>query len=815
MNFEKKKEVALILGILALFIIQSLGLVSAASTDKDFNVPIYIKTTAGIERATSDQLSEILFNHGFEIEKKLETVSMKDCSIRAKSGTSTVNGLLNYANNNQLSFYVTYWVDGNGELVITDSKYNRFSLKFKPTKIITTNSQELVFEASTSAKLNKKSIDVGTITVRFDKTTKKVSIDGGSFFSVNNMAVTLKEGCMSEKIDTYIITGRGILDEPRNVKEVKSILKNHPEFIDAYEGLKWATIGVSGTVIYDQDGDGFDYTKDCNDNNADIFPGATEIPYDGIDQDCSGKDLTDVDGDGFDAVIVGGLDCDDNNFNVNPSITESCNGIDDNCNGIIDEEDSTGCVVYYYDGDADLYGISDNKCLCAPFEKYNTLVDSDCNDEDSTIYPGATEVPYDSVDQDCSGADLTDVDADGFDAVIVGGTDCDDNNFNVNPSIVESCNTIDDDCDALTDEEDSIGCGIYYLDNDADTYGIDDSKCLCSGTDKYTSSVNTDCDDTNIEVNPGETEIIYNGINDDCNAETLDDDLDQDGFVLANDCDDNNANVNPDMIESCNNVDDNCDGTIDEGVKTVFYQDADADTYGNPSSTQLECVMPAGYVTNSLDCDDTNANINPVASEVCNGADDDCDDSVDEDLVADLATNQNGICAESLKVCNGASGWIEPNYTIITGYEILDSSCNNIDNNCDGFVDESYVATETTCGVGICASAGLMQCVSGIESDTCVAGIPGTEECNGLDDNCNGFTDEELTAPIADNQNGICAGSLKICEGTLGWKNPDYTTLILPGTYEDPEVSCEDGLDNDCDSFIDSLDEDCIIPQVE
>jgi len=112
-------------------------------------------------------------------------------------------------------------------------------------------------------------------------------------------------------------------------------------------------------------------------------------------------------------------------------------------------------------------------------------------------------------------------------------------------------------------------------------------------------------------------------------------DADGDGYISSadggDDCDDANASIHPDAAEVCDGVDQNCDGTTDEGVKTTFYLDSDRDSYGDAATTTEDCSVPSGYVSNSSDCDDTAASIHPGAAETCNDTDDNCDGVTDED----------------------------------------------------------------------------------------------------------------------------------------------------------------------------------------
>ena len=177
--------------------------------------------------------------------------------------------------------------------------------------------------------------------------------------------------------------------------------------------------------------------------------------------------------------------------------------------------------------------------------------------------------------------------------------------------------------------------------------------------------------------------------------------------------------------EVCNNIDDDCDGTVDDGLTFVtYYRDADNDGYGNADNATATCDgAPAGYVDNStgFDCRDNNSAVNPGATEVCNNIDDNCDGNTDEDLTRG-STCGVGACASTGTETCSAGAWGGNTCTPGTpGVE----TCNNIDDDCDGTVDDG-LTRPTNCGVGACASTGTETCTAGAwGSNTCTAGTPG------------------------------------------------------------------------------------------
>jgi hypothetical protein len=166
----------------------------------------------------------------------------------------------------------------------------------------------------------------------------------------------------------------------------------------------------------------------------------------------------------------------------------------------------------------------------------------------------------------------------------------------------------------------------FYADEDGDGFGNPDNAIeICAETPPagFVSN-NQDCDDTNAAINP-ET-IWYQDA--DADGYTTGNTLTQCeqplGYVSADalenltelDCNDSNAAVNPGATEICDGIDNNCDGLIDAGIDpadlSTWYLDNDGDGFGDPNAAVQACTQPQGYVSNSDDCDDTRAEINPA-----------------------------------------------------------------------------------------------------------------------------------------------------------------------------------------------------------
>lgn len=531
--------------------------------------------------------------------------------------------------------------------------------------------------------------------------------------------------------------------------------------------------------------------------------------------------LPDEDGDG----VRADEDCDDSDSSVYPDATEICDGLDNNCDGAIDE----GVTEEFWpDMDQDGFGASEGVVPACEAPDGHVTNGEDCLDTDPTIYPGALE-SCNNLDDNCDGQVdeevedsplwYPDADDDGYGvgeaavqaceqpADYAGNDgDCDDTSDLTHPYADELCDGVDNDCDGTIDEE-PIDTSIWYVDADSDGFGVEDGALeACDQPDGYAAQAG-DCNDADPRYHPGADESNCADPNDyNCDGSTGFVDDDGDGVPACSDCDDGNPfATSTEASEACDGQDNNCNAQVDEGVEQTFWPDEDQDGYGAGEESLTGCTLPDGYAATDDDCDDAAPDVHPGADELCDNRDNDCDQEVDEDPVDPstfyLDEDGDGYGVDS----NSTQGCTAP-----LGYAGLGGDCNDDDPRYHPDADESDCTdpNDYNCdgSVGYADEDGDLYAACEDCDDLNATIFPdATETCNDQDDNCDGTVDEadaegcSLVYPDNDGDAWGSEESTCSCSLELG-----YTTRTGDCDDTDPRVSPDadeqcNGYDDDCD----------------
>ena len=669
----------------------------------------------------------------------------------------------------------------------------------------------------------------------------------------------------------------------------------------------------------------------CDYSASPFFQSGSEVGRcDRLDNDCDGQTDEDFaigtacDGPDADSCARGAIACDPTNASAtqctgDQAAVETCNGVDDDCDGQTDEAGSGGCAIYYMDADGDGFGTNAGECLCAPGPLVRARGSGDCDDASATAFPNAPE-RCNGKDDDCDGrtdaADAADLAVDdrvpceeqrgvcqGVDKPInrcVAGTwsACEPSDYLAAHSAYQNnetrCDGLDNNCDGLTDGADPDVVPGRPLCELQQGVCINARKpvalCGANGWQPCTTAIY----EAHTATYEAASEQSCDGADNDCDG-LVDDDFVWGGRRVGQSCEGvgacglgvvecaGNAAVcssNPDgrqsqaQAETCNGVDDDCDGQTDEGMSVgdspcrlvgVCMSGVQAScqagqwacdyaqVVGFESNTERSCddrdndcdgqtdedlslgalrkgdACGPATCTGAIVCNDaTPAPGDLVCSadggqgEICDRKDNDCDGQTDEGitwspqtgvpLAVGATCDGDGACGAGVVECTLAGGATCSTNPDGSDPEASPEVCNGLDDDCDRTIDEAFtwngIAMGKACdGVGACG-AGIVQC-AGNAAATCSTNPNGTsrqdapETCNGLDDDCDGQTDEGLAITASGCRlSGVCTTSnvVATCLGAAGW-SCDYGAV--PGYHAGSELGFCDARDNDCDGQTD------------
>ena len=337
--------------------------------------------------------------------------------------------------------------------------------------------------------------------------------------------------------------------------------------------------------------------------------------------------------------------------------------------------------------------------------------------------------------------------------------DCDDQDAAVSPSADEICDGTDNDCDGDVDENDSVDATSWYADSDSDGYGFGVAIVQCDDIAGYATT---------------------------------------DG-----DCDDQDSDINPDASEVCDETDNDCDDEADNDPidGTLWYPDADDDSFGDASGVVNVCTQPDGYVSDATDCDDQNPAVNPNAIELCEDeVDNNCNGETDEDAsyttqYADADDDEYGDVNNQVVACNIIDGYVSD----ATDCDDNDANvnpgvtevCNNgVDDNCDGGAGDCVFEGEIVASDAIAILAGESS------EDMAVVSVAGVGDIDG-----DGYDDVLVGANMNDRA-AQQAGIVYLVRGPITMESnlsDAYATFIGVSTndYSGTSVASAGDLNND------------------